>query len=292
MWDLLTLVTTYVQDRGMGGDVQLVVSDLDGTLWGDKVVPHPATLAALRELEQRHVPLLIATGRRIGSTRDPLAELGLAPPAVMLNGSVGIELASGRSFHRRNFDTASAIGVLDEFRRVGLDPCCYVDAGAARGDMAHVEVYVSERPGTHPEHLRSLGRSAATADLEEVVRREQVLSFGVIGCEEEPARRIAEMVGHLGAPTMNRAYDLPGLAFTVAPHGVSKWDGVLSYCALAGIDHEKVLAIGDGPNDLELLEHASIALSLTGAHPSAIARADALVAAVDEGGWAELLDWL
>lgn len=66
--------------------IDLVVTDLDGTLWdaGERI--HSRTLAALHELEARGVPLLVATGRRPRSAAQVLAREGLRPPAVLLDG--------------------------------------------------------------------------------------------------------------------------------------------------------------------------------------------------------------
>ncbi|HJR26705.1 MAG TPA: HAD hydrolase family protein, partial [Acidimicrobiales bacterium] len=63
--------------------VELVVTDLDGTLWHTDDHVHPEVVAALAELAGRGVPVLVATGRRVTSTRRPLARIGLAPPAVV-----------------------------------------------------------------------------------------------------------------------------------------------------------------------------------------------------------------
>ena len=123
--------------------VDLVVTDLDATLWFGHEVTHPDTVAAWRELEQRGVPVLVATGRRVTSTRDPLARLGFAPPAVVMNGALAMDLRTGDRFHRHQYPVEDADRVLAAFREVGIEPCVYVD-------HPRVDVFVGERPSTHP----------------------------------------------------------------------------------------------------------------------------------------------
>jgi len=83
--------------------IELVVTDLDGTLWDEDERLHPRTAAAITELDRRGIDLLVATGRRVTSTRDPLARAGLHPPAVVLNGALGLDLATATRFHRQTF---------------------------------------------------------------------------------------------------------------------------------------------------------------------------------------------
>ena len=69
--------------------VTLVVTDLDGTLWHtDDHVPDQVR-AAFHAIRAARIPLLVATGRRLGSTRRPLDAHGLRAPTVVLNGALG-----------------------------------------------------------------------------------------------------------------------------------------------------------------------------------------------------------
>jgi hydroxymethylpyrimidine pyrophosphatase-like HAD family hydrolase len=77
---------------------------------------------------------------------------------------------------------------------------------------------------------------------------------------------------------------------TVGPNGLSKWNGVLAFCARAGIDPEHVLAIGDGLNDRELLTNAAVALVPEDAHEDALRAAHHVVPSPAVGGWAAVLD--
>ena len=67
---------------------------------------------------------------------------------------------------------------------------------------------------------------------------------------------------------------------------------MLAFCRSQGLDPTRVLALADGPNDLELLANASVRLVPEVAHPDALALADHVIPAAVDGGWAAVLDHL
>ena len=266
--------------------VDLVVTDLDGTLWHTDDEVHPNVLAALAELEERGVPLLVATGRRTASTRGPLARIGQAPPAVVLNGALGLDLATGERFHRAPFPTADATNALTAFASVGLEPVVYVD-------HPRYDVFLSSTPSTHAGHVRSLADTAGVDDLARVCAEEAVLGFSMIGVPHGDGVAASEALGDLAEVHLDRSLDYAGYAsFTAAPKGQSKWDGVLAFCAVRGLDSSRVLALADGPNDIELLTNAAVRLVPAVAHPAALDLADHVIPAAADGGWAEVVSYL
>lgn len=266
--------------------IDLVVTDLDGTLWHtDDHVPDKV-LAALAELERRGIPLLVATGRRTTSTRAPLARIGQAPPAVVLNGALGLDLGTGARFHRAPFPAIEASTALLAFASVGLDPVVYVD-------HPRYDVFLSATPSTHPEHVRSLGDTAGVDDLERVCAEEAVLGFSMIGVPHRDGVAASEALGDHVEVHLDRSLDYPGYAsLTAAPKGQSKWDGVAAFCADRALDSDRVLALADGPNDIELLTNAAVRLVPAVAHPAALDLADHVIPSAADGGWAEVLSFL
>ncbi len=266
-------------------EVSLVVTDLDGTLWHTDDQLHPAATAAVAEVQHRGVPLLVATGRRLASTRRPLQAHGLSAPLVVLNGALGLEW-SGERFHSSSFPGDEASDVLDAFDAVGLQPVVYIDHPT-------YEVALGPSPDTHPDHAIALGPDALRIDLRAALETTTVLGFGLIGVEHHHGVAVVDAVGDRATTHLDRSLDHPGLAsLTVAPRGRSKWDGVLAYCDAAGLDPNRVLALADGPNDLELLDGAAVRLVPEGSHPAALERADHLIGRARDGGWAQVLDHL
>lgn len=263
--------------------IELVVTDLDRTLWAEERI-HERTLGALGELQRRGVPVLVATGRRRRSTEDGLARSGLRLPAVVLDGAMGRD-RDGRAFHDATYTADQAERVLGAFRSAGLEPAVYVD-------QPGVEVVIGAHASTHPAHLEFIGSGLRRADLDQVVREEPVYAFAVLGAERRPAEETAAAIGADGVPWVSEGALLPGTHISVRPPGVSKWAGVLSWCADQGIDPAHVLAVGDGENDLELLEAARVSCVVSDGCDAALALADHVIEPAGDGGWCAILELL
>ncbi len=276
--------------------VELVVTDLDGTFWYHDHDIAPAVVEAVATLDARGVPLLVATGRRLASTQGPLAAVGLAPPAIVLNGALGVDLATGDRFHLAPFATDGALAVYDAFTGVGLSPVVYVD-------HPRYDVFLSHDPDTNPGHVQALGDtagrrwasgdSAETDDLRAAVAEHPVLGFSLIGVPFGPAEAAQASIGDTAEVHLDRSIDFDGLAsLTVAPLGQSKWDGVLAYCEQQGIDPTRVMAVADGPNDIELLTNAMPPRRPEGGPPVALDLATHRIPSAHDAGWSDILTLL
>lgn len=263
--------------------IDLVVTDLDGTLWdaGERI--HARTLEALAELERREVPLLVATGRRPRSAAAVLAREGLAPPSVFLDGAVGHDLGSRTRFHHAPFTAQAAASVLQAFEECGVSPCLYVDREDA-------DVVVGAHPGTRPEHLEAIGQWLAREDLQTVVANEDVLAVGVVGCDGAVLRKVHATLGDIAEAAVVRDLYFGDATLIARPRGISKWQGVLAWCEHQGLDPGRVLAIGDAENDLELLTAAKISCVVSDGCEAALALADHVFEPAADGGWCAVLD--
>jgi hypothetical protein len=265
------------------GAVQLVVTDLDGTLSDAAERIHPASVRAIRALEAGGIPVLVATGRRLRMACAVLEAGGLTGPAVVLDGALGLDLRDGRVFHQVAFPPGAARQVLEAFAAAGLSPCVYVD-------RPEVDLVVGDHPSTHPGHLARARPWVAVEDLERVVEAEPVYTFAVVGRPAALLEPVPRLVGPAGSASLVGDLIYGGSTLQVRPPKVSKWSGVLAFCADQGLDPDRILAVGDGANDLELLEGAAVACAVATATPAVLARADHVIGPPASGGWAAVLD--
>lgn len=274
-------------ERSGAGPIELVVTDLDGTLWDGTGVIHPRTFAALSALLDAGLPVLVATGRSARSAWPVMEANKIALPGVYLDGAIGLEFGSPIAYYRCAFSPSLAGEVLEIFDELGVSPCLTVE-GPGR------DIVLGPNPMTHPEYLHRLKPWVRDEDPWSAVRTLSVLTFSLLGTDLGATRRLAAEVTSrapvAAAFSPDRTYG--GVHLSFRPIGVNKWTGVEAFCAYKGIDVKRVLAIGDADNDLELLEGARLALAVCDATPGALKRADHVVAPAREGGWAELVGFL
>ena len=259
----------------------LVVTDLDGTLWGRDCIASPATRAAVSELLASGHPVLAATARRPRAARALLDANDLPLPVVGLNGAAGVR-PDGTRFHAVPFAPETAARALAAFAAHGLRPCVYVLE-------PDVDVVLPPDASTHPEHQASLAGVTRVADPAATVAAQPVFAFSVLGRPEPLLRPVAEALDAAGfGPDHAPEPVWPDWGLTVMAPGVSKWAGVLAYCEAAGVPPSSVLAVGDGSNDVPLLREAALPLTVAASRAAALYPDAATIAPPALDGWAEI----
>lgn len=281
-WDVRDLATASdVAD--LGDDVSVVVTDLDGTLWDSTTVVHDRTLLAVRALQERGLPVLVATGRSRRSALHLLERNELSLPVVALDGAVCQDV-DGSVFHRVVFSRDDAAGVLQAMRAQELHPVVHIDAppadSAADPDAALMAAQEAFYRGTL---LRQ--------PLDQLLEHEPAHQFVAYGPPSALDEAVRAASPH-GNCTINRNALFGGTALTVDPFGATKWEGVQQFCERYDLDPDRVLAVGNGENDVDLLEHAHVACVVRDGCDEALAVATHVIEPPTVGGWAAVLDLL
>jgi hydroxymethylpyrimidine pyrophosphatase-like HAD family hydrolase len=261
--------------------IEIVVTDLDGTLWTHEGGVPDDTRAALHELDRRGVPVLAATGRRLRSARLALERAGLGHvPCVGLNGALAAD--GGAVFHAARFPAADARAVYDHFVAGGITPVGYL---VPDRDGDGVDAVAVEGVSTHPDHLAVLAPTLSADPID----FSALVAFSVLGvpyASLDPIRTLLEQHGAADCVlSPDRAYGEHNLAAT--SRGITKWTGVVAFCRRHGLDPSRVLCIGDDDNDATMLRQAHVGLAMRHASPLAL---DGAAAVVDR--WTEVLDYV
>jgi HAD superfamily hydrolase (TIGR01484 family) len=254
----------------------LAALDVDGTLVDQTNALSPAVREAVLGLADAGVAIVVATGRAMPGTMEVVERLGLQDGnAVTSNGAIVIGYHPVEVLHSVTFDASEAVRRVLESVPDAL--------------VAVEEVGVGYRVNAPFPEGEVSGR-ITVEDVDSLVS--EPVTRVVIRAPEHDAREFAEVVEGLG-PTETNYYIGYTAWLDLAPEGVSKASGLELVCARLDVARADVLAIGDGFNDVEMLQWAGRGVAMGQAPDEVVAAADAVTDSVADDGLAtELLRYL
>ncbi|MFB9237835.1 HAD family hydrolase [Plantactinospora siamensis] len=295
---------------------RLVASDLDGTLLDTASMLTDRTRAALRLARSAGARVVAATarpprivallfggheggedgdireavagsrdadsrdGRRAGADGGTERSAGpLIDAAVCVNGAVRYDLASGRVDIRHPLDRDLAARVIDEVHRRIPGSGIAVETG----ERVFFDRGYRYRP--------TLDRNRILVDSTAELLAEPLVKLMVSLPDRNPEAAWALLRPILGGRVACTWAELTAPLEIAAP-AVSKAGGLAELCADWHIDPAEVLAFGDGPNDLSMLDWAGTAYAVANAHPAVLAATVNHTAGNGDDGVARILEKL
>ncbi|MGI5126701.1 HAD family hydrolase [Pseudonocardia sp. CA-107938] len=260
----------------------LVATDVDGTLLDPAEHVSPRNAAAVRQVVASGVPFVLVTGRPQRWIPPVSAELPQVRLAVCANGGLLYDAVEDRVL----WDQAMPVPLLAELADAALAtiPGCGLAVERVGGSVRGPSPFLAE-PGYRNAWPEAVGAIVDRADL----LAEPAVKLLV----REPGLLSDAMVAAL-APVIGGAADITfshsrGLVEISAP-GVTKASGLAEVAAKLGVPAAEVLAFGDMPNDLEMLQWAGHGVAMANAHPALQAVADEVTASNAEDGVALVLE--
>jgi HAD superfamily hydrolase (TIGR01484 family) len=250
--------------------------DVDGTLVDESNALSPPVHEAVLALAEAGVAIVVATGRAMPGAMEVVERLGLQDgTAVTSNGAIVIGYHPVEVLHSVTFDASEAVRRVLERVPDAL--------------VAVEEVGVGYRVSA-PFPEGEVRGQITVEDVDSLVA--EPVTRVVIRAPERDAREFAEVVEGLGLTETNYYIGYTSW-LDLAPQGVSKASGLEIVCTKLDVSQADVLAVGDGFNDVEMLEWAGRGVAMGQAPEHVQAVADAVTGTVaDDGLAAELTRYL
>jgi len=254
---------------------RLVALDIDGTLVDFDGTAHPAVVGAVAAVQRQGVHVVLSTGRSVFGITPVIDEFALADGyAVASNGAVTFTYSPPEVRTTITFDPEPAVrAVLDR----------------VPGALIAVEVIGRGYRANRHFPVGEINGELWLETVDELVS--EPVTRVIIRHPESSVEDFVALASELGLHGTN--YYVGYTAWLdLAPEGVSKASALADVTAELGVAQADVLAIGDGRNDLEMLEWAGRGVAMGQAPDVVKAVADDVTASWEEDGVvAELGRW-
>ena len=255
---------------------RLVASDLDGTLVRSDGTVAPRTVEVLRRVEEAGVPFVMVTGRPPRWMAEISRQTGHRGIAVCANGALVYDLHTEQVVESSLLDEAVAAEVAAALREALPEIAFAVERADQR--FAHEETYNPTYPV--PAHTPAPVDELVTGGVVKLLARHR--SMG----SDELLAAAREAVGDRATLTHSSNEGL----LEVSAVGISKATGLAALAREHGVEAGDVIAFGDMPNDLPMLQWAGHGVAVGNAHPEVIEVADEVTARNDDDGVAVVLE--
>jgi len=266
--------------------VEMVVLDLDGTCLDFHQQLHPRIEAAVRQAGER-VPVAIASGRMYRSVLPWARRLGVRAPLICYQGALiqampdpdpGDGVVYGRLVSTEVLDAATARLAIEIAREHGWHRQAYIDDNL---------VCEEDRP-----EGRAYAQVAAVAirlvdDLSAAIAGGTVKVVCVI-LDADEARLCRDLMTATLGPRARVTPSYPQFIEIASPRA-GKGSAVRRLAADLGVELSRAVAIGDAPNDVDMLEAVGFGVAVDGALEEVLRGADCTCPPPREGGVADVL---
>lgn len=258
----------------------LVALDIDGTLLFEDGSVAPEVASEVRRLVDVGHEVMLATGRAVAQTVPVLRLLDIVPEYVVCsNGAVILRRDPlGEDGYRREFVQTFDPGAVLRRVRPYLAGAHYAVETAA-GEFWYTDDF------PHPNAAPN-GRKAGFEDLLRLDATRVVIISPRHSTEE-----FLDAVERMGLHKVS--YSIGWTAWLdIAPEGVNKSTALETVRGLHGIPRSRVLAIGDGRNDIDMLQWAGDqgrGVAMGQAPDEVLAAASEVTGSLQDGGLATVL---
>jgi len=212
-------------------EIKAALFDLDGTLLNSNEEIPISIQKKIMEIS-KHIPVSIISGRIFSSVLEYSEQLGLISPQISDNGAIIFDpKLDNKIIYRKSLDSEMANKVFELL------------------DKNKFEYFSSAEGKT----------------MDNTMENKTSKNVNIITCFYEDARPYLESSDFIDTSKISLVHSSGSMDeqyISFMPKNVNKGVALNKYSRLLDIDKSKIFAIGDGMNDLEMLEQAGISVAM------------------------------
>ncbi len=257
--------------------IKLLAVDIDGTLLNSKHIITDKTIEALEYATNKGVHVVLSTGRPVQGIYDIYDQLGLNTPAITYNGAIVLEHKEGPIIYECSLlpeDTKAIIdqgNLLDTTIAIWYKSKLYTNK---LNDLAYEYSNISNVPPKLYENLNEICENGAT----------KVLYYDTTLTITNLLQSLKGVFSNDVTFQTSRPYFLE-----FVNKRVSKATALTKLEKHYGISSNQIMSIGDGFNDLAMLNYSGIGVAMGNAPKEIKDQADFVTADCNHDGVAEAI---
>lgn len=277
----------------MKKDIKIISLDLDGTLLDSQKRLSEENRAALEEAAAKGVHIVPTTGRFFGMMPQTVRDLPFVRYAITINGAQVYDRETDTAIVREEIPLGMALDLMRLIDDYDVIYDCYrsnwgwmtqslQEKAEDYATDTHYLKMVREFRNPVPDLKAHLESTAAEGDVQKVM----LFARNKPG-SEAVTKAIADAVAERFPLIKTTSSTWNNLELNIAT--AHKGNSLRRFAEHLGFTLDNCMALGDGTNDLSMIEAAGLGVAMSNAHPFVLAAADHVTVSNDENGVAKAI---
>lgn len=257
---------------------RMLAVDMDDTLLGKDLQISARTVECIRLAREVGVKVVISSGRMFRAIVPYMRQLELTDPAIVYNGAAVYRLDEAGPLINHIIPVEIARAIARRVEEMGSQLNAYInDQLYVRRITPEVGRYM-KRTRVESTVVGPMGDFLQVGPTKLLVMHDNLREIAEI-----KANLLREF-GDLVAITGSKPYFIE-----IMQKGISKGRALAELAASFDFAAAEVIAVGDGLNDMEMVQWAGLGVAVANAHPDLKAAANYITASCDEEGVAQVI---
>ncbi len=256
---------------------KLLALDMDGTLLTSKGTISEKTLEAIHAAQEKGVLVTASTGRPLQGVDKYNGQLNIDGPVILYNGAMIVHITTREILFEQNLRTEDARKILELGRKYNTTMCIW-SRNQLYGNVLNERIHEYKKlSGVEP---------LLVEDYEALL--EQGITKILWNDEISRIKEFEELLENANLEEVTYCTSKP-IFLELFSSKVSKSVAMEKIGELFNVNQEEMISIGDGENDLPMIEYAGLGIAMGNAPLSVKEKADAVTLSNDCDGIAEVI---
>ena len=268
--------------------IRLIAFDLDGTLLNSDKVLTPRNKAALERAAEKGILIVPTTGRLFKGMPAEIRQFPFLRYAITINGAAVFDTETGDNIYRAEIPLESALEIMTYLDQFPIVYDCYKDntGWMTQSMWDQAEVFA---PNAYYVHSIRTNRKPVP-ELKEFLRQQGGSVQKIQLFSTDPELRTAllrELPGRFAHLAVSSSVSRN---VEINHEDANKGSALMALASRLGLDRSRVIAFGDGLNDISMIREAGIGVAMQNAVEEVKAAADLITGSCEESGVAMVIE--
>ena len=268
-------------------NIKLVASDLDGTLLNKNKEITPRLFDALEKLDKLGIYFVPSTGRPFGTVPQAIKELPFLKYVITSNGATIYDATEKKNIIENYLTPEAVDAVIEIARELPVITEYFIEGKAYIAKKVYDDLTPFDLTESHVTYIKN-SRTPVEDFWDEMKRNHTVLeNINLVFADMELRKKTWDKLKALGLASVTAATTKN---IEITSLYATKAKALEKLCEVLGFTRENVLAMGDGDNDMPMIQFAGIGVAMANGEEHIKQAADIIADDCNNFGAAKILE--